>query len=149
MLALIASLQPAAPAAAAFPGANGRLLVDIYRNGNQDIYVMEPDGSGLTQLTTDTAMDTHGALSPDGSRIAFTSNRDGNGEIYVMNADGSNQTRLTWTRLGMMPQLGRQTARIAALAAHLHLGGKVRHRGIVELPAKLVVFALTNDPNRQ
>ena len=29
------------------------------------------------------------AWSPDGSRIAFSSDRDGNDEVYVMNADGS------------------------------------------------------------
>lgn len=34
-------------------------------------------------------------FSPDGRRIAFTSNRDEQGEIYVMNADGSGQKRLT------------------------------------------------------
>jgi Tol biopolymer transport system component len=34
-------------------------------------------------------------FSPDGRRIAFTSNRDQQGEIYVMNADGSGQRRLT------------------------------------------------------
>jgi Tol biopolymer transport system component len=34
-------------------------------------------------------------FSPDGRRIAFTSNRDRQGEIYVMNADGSGQRRLT------------------------------------------------------
>ena len=36
--------------------------------------------------------------SPDGKRIAFTSNRDGNYEIYVMNADGSGQRNLTQHR---------------------------------------------------
>ena len=34
-------------------------------------------------------------FSPDGRRIAFTSNRDQQGEIYVMNRDGSGQKRLT------------------------------------------------------
>ena len=35
------------------------------------------------------------AWSPDGSRIAWSSERDGNREIYVMDADGSNPTNLT------------------------------------------------------
>ena len=34
-------------------------------------------------------------FSPDGTRIAFTSNRDGNPELYVMNRDGSNVRRIT------------------------------------------------------
>ena len=33
--------------------------------------------------------------SPDGSKIAFTTNRDGNPEIYVMNRDGSGLRRMT------------------------------------------------------
>jgi len=33
--------------------------------------------------------------SPDGSKIAFTTNRDGNPEIYVMNRDGSGLKRMT------------------------------------------------------
>jgi TolB protein len=35
------------------------------------------------------------AWSPDGSRIAFTSNRDGNLDIYVMAADGSGVENVT------------------------------------------------------
>jgi Tol biopolymer transport system component len=34
-------------------------------------------------------------FSPDGRKVAFTSNRDQQGEIYIMNADGSGQQRLT------------------------------------------------------
>jgi TolB protein len=35
------------------------------------------------------------AWSPDGTKLAFTSNRDGNPEIYVMNKDGSGLRRMT------------------------------------------------------
>ncbi|MBA2734320.1 MAG: PD40 domain-containing protein, partial [Acidobacteria bacterium] len=66
------------------------------RDGNTEIYRMNPDGSGTRRLTyKDPAVDGDPRLSPDGRRIAFTTNRDGNAEIYVMNADGSSPTRLT------------------------------------------------------
>jgi Tol biopolymer transport system component len=58
---------------------------------------MAADGSKQKNLTNNPASDFDAAVSPDGKKIAFTSNRDGllNPEIYVMNADGSNQQRLT------------------------------------------------------
>src|SRR5215212_9247062 len=59
-----------------------------------DIYTMNPDGSGVTQLTT-AGSEFAPAWSPDGSKIAFQSHRDGNTEIYAMNANGSGQTNLT------------------------------------------------------
>jgi hypothetical protein len=62
----------------------------------QDIYVMNPDGSAITRLTSNPGWeDIEPTWSPDSSMIAFASMRDGNYEIYVMNADGSRQTRLT------------------------------------------------------
>lgn len=65
------------------------------RDGNWEIYVMNPDGSGQTRLTNNTAVDNHASWSPDGTKLAFHSDRDGNREIYTMNADGSGQLRLT------------------------------------------------------
>ena len=50
---------------------------------------MNADGTGQTNLTNNVAVDSWPAWSPDGTKIAFTSQRDGNGEIYSMNADGT------------------------------------------------------------
>ena len=53
-------------------------------------------------------------FSPDGRRIAFTSNRDQNGEIYVMNANGSNQRRLTRSKADdFTPRVSSDGAQIA------------------------------------
>jgi Tol biopolymer transport system component len=62
---------------------------------NDELYVMNADGSGVRRLTTNPAQDIDPAWSPDGKKVAFTSARDGNAEIYVMNADGSGQRRVT------------------------------------------------------
>lgn len=75
----------------------GLIVFQSNRAGNDDIYVINPDGTGLSQLTNDPAPDQLPAWSPDGKHIAFASDRDGNPEIYVMSANGSNVRRLTKT----------------------------------------------------
>jgi TolB protein len=65
------------------------------RDGNQEIYVIDADGTNLRRLTTAAGSDANPAFSPKGDLIAFESNRDGTPEIYVMKADGSDQERLT------------------------------------------------------
>lgn len=61
---------------------------------NFEIYTINADGSGLTNLTNHPARDECPYWSPDGRSIAFVSDRDGSG-IYLMASDGSNQRRLT------------------------------------------------------
>lgn len=63
--------------------------------GDFEVFVVEPGGQNLVQLTDNTAQDFAPAWSPDGTRIAFHSDRDGNEEIYVVGADGSDLQRLT------------------------------------------------------
>jgi dipeptidyl aminopeptidase/acylaminoacyl peptidase len=97
-LMLLGVVALAAPAQAAFPGANGRIAVtsiDWAWTETADVWSMSADGSAPVRLTDHPAQDFSPAFSPDGARIAFTSDRDGDQEIYVMNADGSGQTRLT------------------------------------------------------
>jgi Tol biopolymer transport system component len=86
----------AAPAHAAFPGANGKFVVA----SGPDLYTFDPDGTKLTNITN-----SGGALQPrfpswsaDGRRIAFASDTPDEGffeDIFVINADGSGLTNLT------------------------------------------------------
>ena len=77
-------------------GATGRIAFYSDRDGDYEIYLMNGDGSNVTQLTYNPAFDGVPGWSPDGSRIAFNSDRDGDYEIYLMDADGSNVTQLTY-----------------------------------------------------
>lgn len=67
------------------------------RDGDFEVYTMNPDGTGVTQITTNTAHELAVAWSPDGTRLAFTSDRElfGNSKLYVMNADGSGETKIS------------------------------------------------------
>jgi dipeptidyl aminopeptidase/acylaminoacyl peptidase len=64
-------------------------------DGDFEICVMNADGTGIKQLTKNSAIDGYPTWSPDGRKIAFASNRDGDDDIWVMNADGSDQTNIT------------------------------------------------------
>lgn len=72
-----------------------RLVFAVFFAGTPQIYIMNPDGTGLTAPLTSMGGNSWPVWSPDGARIVFQSNRDGNNEIYIMNADGSGQRRLT------------------------------------------------------
>jgi Tol biopolymer transport system component len=80
--------------------SNGKIAFTVKQTvgsvTDNQIFVMNPDGSAQTPLTIQGGADP--AYSADGTRIAFSSGRDtsdGRAQIYVMNADGSNQVRLT------------------------------------------------------
>jgi Tol biopolymer transport system component len=75
--------------------SQGKLAFASDRDGNGEIYVMDPEGSNLVRLTYNNSNDWDPSWSPDGNRIAFVSARDGPVDIYVMDADGSNVVRLT------------------------------------------------------
>jgi Tol biopolymer transport system component len=90
-------------ASAAYPGMNGRIAFVSGTPGSYDIYTMNSDGSGRTQLTSAPGDDQDPAWSPDGTKIAFASDRDGGLGIYIMDADGSNVARLTTTQVAFSP----------------------------------------------
>lgn len=95
LLCLVALTAGLGVARAARDAGVERIIFTSSRDGNAEVYSMNPDGSDVVRLTNNPAADYSPALSADGRRIAFVSDRDGNNELYVMNADGTDQTRLT------------------------------------------------------
>ena len=57
--------------------------------GNTDIWLLDLVRGGMTRLSFDTALDADPVWSPDGMRIAFSSNRTGTFDLYVKASNGS------------------------------------------------------------
>jgi hypothetical protein len=51
--------------------ATGKIAFTSWRDGNNEIYVVNTDGSALTNLSSNPAQDDSAAWSPDGFKIAF------------------------------------------------------------------------------
>ncbi len=71
----------------------GGIVFQSDLDGDNDIYLLT--GAGLRRLTDDPASDEFPKWSPDGKRVAFSSNRTGRYQIYVMAADGSGVRQIT------------------------------------------------------
>lgn len=87
-----ASTHLGGPECPPVPGRESGYVWPIY--DTYDIFKVNVDGTGLTQLTKTKGYDAEATVARDG-RIVFTSTRDGDMEIYSMNGNGSDVRRLT------------------------------------------------------
>jgi Tol biopolymer transport system component len=71
----------------------GGIVFQSDLDGDNDIYLLT--GAGLRRLTDDPASDEFPKWSPDGRRVAFSSNRTGRYQIHVMASDGSDVRQVT------------------------------------------------------
>lgn len=70
-----------------------KILFTSTRDGNREVYIMNPDGSEQVRLTQHPAEDLEAVWSPTGEKILFVSDRGGMRDLYMMNSDGSNVRR--------------------------------------------------------
>jgi Tol biopolymer transport system component len=76
---------------------SGRIAFTSTRTGEQDIWVMNADGSGAYNVTTNPAqLDFNPDWSPDGQQLAFVrGTAPAERDIWIINADGSGARQLT------------------------------------------------------
>lgn len=74
--------------------ATEKIVFTSNRDGNPEIYIMNPDGSGQVNLTHHRAADFDPVWSPTGEHILFVSNRSKTVDLYLMDADGRNARKL-------------------------------------------------------
>ena len=87
-------LEPVIPVSAQMP-ATEKIVFVSNRDGNSEIYIMNPDGSGQTNLTHHRENDYSPVWSPTGRQILFASDRTGKiSDLYVMDADGEDVRRV-------------------------------------------------------
>ena len=71
-----------------------KILFTSARDGNREVYIMNPDGSEQVRLTTHPGNDLQAVWAPTGDKILFVSDRGGERDLYMMNPDGSNVRRV-------------------------------------------------------
>jgi dipeptidyl aminopeptidase/acylaminoacyl peptidase len=86
------------------------------REGDFDLYAMDPDGQNIRKLTSQAGSDGDPAWTPDGSRILFTGTRAGGSQVFSMQADGSGLRALT-TLGGSVPAVAPDGRTVAFVSA--------------------------------
>jgi len=76
-------------------GAPGSVAFFSARDGNNEIYLMDPDGQNPMRVTDNPFSDVDPDISTNGRDIAFTSNRGGSNDIYVIDSAGGVPVNLT------------------------------------------------------
>jgi uncharacterized protein YjdB len=147
----------------------GDLLLVSNRGGSFGIYQMRVSGSaGLIPILADNTTNIQAVLSPDRTRVAFSSNRATNYDLYLMDADGRNLQRLTsnpgnegepaWTPDGkwiIYTASTGSTTQIASIAVdgtdnrQLTSGPSRNQSPAVSADGRMIAFVSTRDGNQE
>lgn len=101
----------------------GKIAFVSTRSVNQQIYIMNADGTNQYRLTEGKYGENFAAISPDGNKIAYVSSKESQNDLYVMDSNGLNAKRLTASTAGeefFYPSFSSDNSKIAFIMA---LGG--------------------------
>lgn len=122
--AAAAEVAPPEPAVALVDKGPGQLV--IQRSSGGDILALNPDGTGLRQLTS--GIDP--ALSPDRQTVAFTRWQGEIGSLWLINLDGSNERKiLDFTKQAKGPAWSPDSSQ---LIINYQQGGRLDEKQICE-----------------
>jgi TolB protein len=116
MFLVLACLLTAGSAWATFPGKNGKIVFTANPTGSWQLYLINPDGSDMDQITDlpATTVDLwYPGFSPDGKEIVFDYGPGNTGfDIYVLNVESKNIRQLTHNHVSAFPRWSPDGARI-------------------------------------
>lgn len=81
------------------PGWRGsnEVATTLSYEGDQEIYLVRPDGSVSRRVTNSKGIDVSPSFSPDGRKMAFVSSRNGLPQIFIQDMQSGDVKRLTFS----------------------------------------------------
>jgi Tol biopolymer transport system component len=94
---------------------------------NSEIFVVNSDGTGLTQVTNNTQREMQPSINYDGSKITFSSYTQApNNEIFVVNSDGTELQQITQSaKTDSYPSISGDGSRISFISFEGNVNGEI------------------------
>jgi Tol biopolymer transport system component len=94
---------------------------------HSEIFVVNSDGTGLTQVTNDTLRDVKPSINYDGSKIAFVSYTQAtSADIFVVNSDGTGLQQLTQSsKTDYYPSISNDGSKVAFISFEGNVNGEI------------------------
>ncbi len=89
--------KPGVNIAPAWRNSTDEVATTLTLDGDQELYLIRPDGKLSRRLTFSRGIDVSPTFSPDGSKMAFVSQRSGMPQIFIQEVEGGTARRVTFS----------------------------------------------------